>query len=870
MNVDIDPRMTRREGFQAGGSAIAVRRSWRRVVIPLLRAVLICASLLLWCIESSVTAREPRVVFNDDAQMLMETPAEGAAEFVKAWLDREIAAVPFTTYVFLAATPDICTYDSKQGETYGDRFGPEFSQSWSKGIRALREEGTDALKVVTEHMQANDREVLAAIRMSDTHHRNIGHTHPLCPKFAIDNRQFVIQQPDGRTNETALDYSHPQVRTHRMNIMREIAEEYDVDGLELNFVRWAKHFPRDQGKAKAPVMTRYIGEIRTMLDAAAKKRQRDRLTLGVRVPESLAACWLAGVDIETWVKRGWIDYVVISTWNNTDPQLRVDEFAQFTRPAGVDTVVVMGNMIGSLSSPPPTILDRPVAMSAKHRTSSYLAMLITESEARGAAANYYAWGADSISFWNVGIHFGGEVTATAEQRDRMKRWTHAVRSKKNVFAGPRTYRYLPMGKGISSRKPPVRNYPWYDEGRSPLGHVMSPTLTFTSDKVNQRLAFPFRMADGRNGEKLTGKMTFWVYRLDAEDDFVIDINGKPVPSEKIVRVASGERRGGVPGQRFEINLSDCPPMKGDNELGLTLKTSTGTRQSPWMEELEIVVGVPLESTQTSSESPVNIYIAVDSEGPTGVDEYWARNLKEGDPKLIHFRSLMTDDVNSAIAGCFEGGAAEVYVKDDGFRDRNLIQERLDKRAKLLPPGDLLSGLDESFAGVMLIGLHAMEGANDAVLAHTWSSARRRRYWFNGREGGEVAAYAIVAGHDHGVPILMTTGCTGLCRETRELLGPHVVSVAVKEKRKDGTIDLYPPEATSGAIAAGAKRAVAERTRCRPFLIKFPLHIRLQLKDKSVTDGYMKWRKDNKPDWPGRRTGDRDLEATLQTTKHIIF
>ena len=53
-------------------------------------------------------------------------------------------------------------------------------------------------------------------------------------------------------------------------------------------------------------------------------------------------------------------------------------------------------------------------------------------------------------------------------------------------------------------------------------------------------------------------------------------------------------------------------------------------------------------------------------------------------------------------------------------------------------------------------VHAMEGAKDGVLAHTWSSARRRRYWFNGREGGEVAAYAIVAGHDHGVPIIMTT------------------------------------------------------------------------------------------------------------------
>lgn len=531
---------------------------------------------------------KPRVVFNDDAQMLGEAPLEGTSTFVKAWLDKEIQSVPFSTYVFLATTPDICTFDSKAGETYGDRFGPEFSDGWSRGIRGLRAEKTDVLKVVTEHMRAKGKEVLAAIRMSDTHHRKIDPASPLCPKFAIEHPQFVIKQPDGRTNETALDYSHEKVREHRLGIMREIAEDYDVDGLELNFVRWAKHFPRDKGREKAPIMTAFVGQIREMLDTAAKKRGRGRLTLGVRVPESIAACWLAGVDIETWVRRGWIEYVVISTWNNTDPQLRVDAFTRFTKPAGVDTIVVMGNMIGTIYSGPPSILDRPIAMSAKHKTNSYLGMLITESEARGAAANYYAWGADSISFWNVGIHFGSEATAVPQQQARIARWTQAVKSTDSVFAGPRTYRYLPMGKGISSRKPPVRNYPWYDEGRSPLGHSNSPVLTFDKDRAGERLVFPFRMADGRNGERLSGRLTFWVYHLADADKMAVDINGKLVDRAKINRFPTGKRRGGVPGQRFEVSLADCPPFRGDNELGLTLKSVANHKQAPYMEELEIV------------------------------------------------------------------------------------------------------------------------------------------------------------------------------------------------------------------------------------------------------------------------------------------
>jgi hypothetical protein len=531
---------------------------------------------------------QPRTVFNDDAQVLFEAPEKGTSQFVKAWLDREAAAVPFNTFVFLATTPDICTFETKVGEVYGARFGDDFTEGWTSGIRGLKAEGTDALKVVTAHMKAKGKQVLAAIRLSDTHHRSLDAGSPLCPKFAIDHPEFVIKQPDGRTNETALDYSYPEVRAHRLAIMREIANEYDVDGLELNFVRWAKHFPRDQGREKAAIMTAYMKEIRAMLDEAGQRRGVGRQLLGVRVPESVDACWLAGVDIETWVRKGWVDYVVLCTWNNTDPQLSVDDFTRFTKPARVDTIVVMGNMIGPIWGGPPQILDRPVGMSAKH-AKGYQGMLITAPEARAAAANYFAWGADSISFWNVGIHFGGEKTAAPEQRRRIAEWTQAIATRESIYAGPRHYHYLPMGKGMLSRKPPVRNYPWYDEGRSPLGHPNSPVLQFTADNIGKGLIFPFRMADGRDGEELEGTMRFWIYHISADDPVEITLNGKAIDPGKIKRFPAGELRGELPGQRFEIELADCPPFAGDNKLGLTLKSKGDRDHVPLMEELIVMV-----------------------------------------------------------------------------------------------------------------------------------------------------------------------------------------------------------------------------------------------------------------------------------------
>ena len=532
--------------------------------------------------------RNPRRVFNDDAQFLFEMPEAKATEFVRSWLDKEMAAVPFTTYVFLAATPDICTFESQAGETAGDRFDANYRHGWVKGIRHLRSEGTDALRVVTEHMHAHGKEVLAAIRMGDTHHSSINPANAMCPQFAIDNPQFVIVQPDGRTNETALDYSYAEVREHRLGIMREIVEQYDVDGLELNFVRWAKHFPRDQGREKAVIMTSFIGEIKAMLQDVASSKGRQSFTLGVRVPESLDACWLAGVDVETWVKQKWVDYIVVSTWNNTDPQLGVEQFARFAQPAKVDVIVTMGNMIGCIDSSPPIILDRPVAMSAKH-AKNYQGMLLNASEARGAAANFFAWGADSISFWNVGIQFGARVTAAPAQQKRITQWTQAVSSLDSIYAGPRTYRYLPMGKGMSTRKPPVRNYPWSDEGRSPLGHVNSPVLEFPATSQHQKKVFPFRMADGRHGESLRGLMTFWIYRLESPRQMSIAINDESLAAEAMRVSKVGLRRGGVDGYRFEINLSECPKLKGNNELALTLETPNVSKAHPYLEELEVIV-----------------------------------------------------------------------------------------------------------------------------------------------------------------------------------------------------------------------------------------------------------------------------------------
>lgn len=46
---------------------------------------------------------------------------------------------------------------------------------------------------------------------------------------------------------------------------------------------------------------------------------------------------------------------------------------------------------------------------------------------------------------------------------------------------------------------------------------------------NMRAAIPFRMADGRNGQPLDGRLRFRVYNLHDSEGLDLDINNAPIP-----------------------------------------------------------------------------------------------------------------------------------------------------------------------------------------------------------------------------------------------------------------------------------------------------------------------------------------------------
>ena len=75
------------------------------------------------------------------------------------------------------------------------------------------------------------------MRMNDTHGMYPDPDDPQMSRFLIDHPEYVIARRDG-IPERALDYSHREVRAHRLAILGELAENYDIDGVELYFTGW--------------------------------------------------------------------------------------------------------------------------------------------------------------------------------------------------------------------------------------------------------------------------------------------------------------------------------------------------------------------------------------------------------------------------------------------------------------------------------------------------------------------------------------------------------------------------------------------------------------------------------------------------------
>jgi hypothetical protein len=174
--------------------------------------------------------------------------------------------------------------------------------------------GTDSLRVVTEHARRTGQEVFWTCRMNDTHDAS---NALLFPKLKEQHPEYLLgakDKPPKRGMWTAVDYGRPEIRTLARRMIAEVAANYDLDGVVLDFWRHPVFFAKTAaelpvGDEERAAMTTLMHDIRRDLDAAGRRRGK-ALLLSIKVPDSASYCREIGLDLERWLADGIVDCLV--------------------------------------------------------------------------------------------------------------------------------------------------------------------------------------------------------------------------------------------------------------------------------------------------------------------------------------------------------------------------------------------------------------------------------------------------------------------------------------------------------------------------------------------------------------------------------
>ena len=223
---------------------------------------------------------------------------------------------------------------------------------------------------------------------------------------------------------------------------------------------------------------------------------------------------------------------------------------------------------------------------------------------------------------------------------------------------------------------------------------------------------------------------------------------------------------------------------------------------------------------------MKIFVMVDMEGISGICQ--SQQVLPAEAEYQNGRRFMTWDVNACVDGLLAGGARKVVVRDAHYSGFNFLWGELDGRAEYIQGRSVVQRMPDigAFDGLVLLGYHAMAGTPQAILEHTMSSGSWQNFWMNGVRCGELAIDAGLAG-DHGVPTIMVSGDDKCCAEARRFF-KGVVTAQVKAGLDCQGGRLLPKDQAHRLIRERAAEAVGKCKRIKPYKVKSPVRMRLEL------------------------------------------
>jgi len=239
----------------------------------------------------------------------------------------------------------------------------------------------------------------------------------------------------------------------------------------------------------------------------------------------------------------------------------------------------------------------------------------------------------------------------------------------------------------------------------------------------------------------------------------------------------------------------------------------------------LAAGVLAASAQTSK--PKKVFMITDMEGVSGIFDSDLQCMPYKSPRWEESHKLLTGEVNAAVDGLLKGGATDVVVWDGHDSSQSLSVLDIHPQARLLTgvPVSPTLELDSSYSAVIFIGQHAMAGARNAILSHSYSSLGVQNMWLNDKPIGEIGARVMLAGY-FGIPVIMLSGDTAACQELHAYV-PQAECAEVKSGVSRTAGYMLSHTAACSLIDWKAQQAMKRLGEFQPYRTSGPMELKVE-------------------------------------------
>lgn len=254
------------------------------------------------------------------------------------------------------------------------------------GIEYFVRHGGDMVKPFVNRCRRHQIAPFITFRLNDGHFVGIRGLDEYKPRFYVEHPEYQLS-PNGTQN-----WRFHQVREYKLALITELLENYDLDGIELDFMRHWSFFNTGEttSNERKAIMTEFVGCVRSVLDQTAKDGRHRWLC--VRVPIFLSKHDAMGIDLVTWVNQCGLEMVNLSASYLTHQEGDLPKIRRMVPDVAIYQECTQATITATMPHPEPNKPDQ------------FHYRRTTDEEFYTTAYLAYKQGADGISLFNFAYY----------------------------------------------------------------------------------------------------------------------------------------------------------------------------------------------------------------------------------------------------------------------------------------------------------------------------------------------------------------------------------------------------------------------------------------------------------------------------------